>query len=514
MDQKILDILNSTPQPQWPTSWALYKQLSADHTEIVGALKSLESKDYLQLHQKSEGRFILNSEGEKYAKNGTPEFAILNHLVQCPEQTADKAEVEKAIGGAFKVGLQNGIKKLFVIKDKTKLAVVDNLDDSCKKDVDSDYLKMMLETDFFDGKFEELLGHPRHQAVKKRKLFEQKQLTYYTIEKGNSFSDKLKVLKADLTIEDMNSDLWKNKEDFKPLNLNARGKELSVGGLHPLMKLRTEFRNILLEMGFEEMQTNNFVESSFWNFDSLFQPQQHPARESHDTFFLKNPEISAYKNDEMNSYVRRVQEMHEKGYRDSEGESYGWKYNWSVEESQKNILRTHTTAVSSRNLKNIADEIKRTGVFTPRKLFSIDRVFRNETLDATHLAEFHQVEGLIIGKNLGLAQLKCFIRDFFAKIGITQLKFKPAYNPYTEPSMEIFVYHPLLKKTIEIGNSGVFRPEMLKPMGLPDDVMVIAWGLSLERPAMINFGCDNIRELVGHKVDIRSVKNAPIISFK
>lgn len=509
MDQNILDILNATPESSWPSSWDFTKKLSADHKEIVGALKSLESKEYLVLQQKAEGRFVLTQEGEQYAKNGTPEFAIYNYLAKCPDQTAERAEVEKAVGEPFKVGLQNGIKRLFNIKDKTKLANVEK-----SEDIDAAYLQLMLQHDFFDGKFDELLNHPRNPAVKKRKLFEQKQLTYFTIAKGKNFSDKLKVLKADLTIEDMNSDLWKNKEDFKPLNFKARGKELAVGGLHPLMKLRSEFRSILLEMGFEEMQTNNFVESSFWNFDSLFQPQQHPARDSHDTFFLKNPEICAYKNDEMNAYVRKVQEMHEKGYRDAEGESYGWKYNWSIEESQKNILRTHTTAVSSRNLKMIADEIQRTGVFTPKKLFSIDRVFRNETLDATHLAEFHQVEGLIVGKNLGLAQLKCFIRDFFAKIGITQIKFKPAYNPYTEPSMEIFVYHPLLQRTIEIGNSGVFRPEMLKPMGLPDDVMVIAWGLSLERPAMINFGCDNIRELVGHKVDIKSVKNAPIISFK
>lgn len=161
----------------------------------------------------------------------------------------------------------------------------------------------------------------------------------------------------------------------------------------------------------------------------------------------------------------------------------------------------------------MAQEYKRTGVFVPRKLFSIDKVFRNETLDATHLAEFNQVEGLIIGKELGLAQLKTFIKDFFNKIGIDKIRFKPAYNPYTEPSMEIFVEHPQLGKVIEIGNSGVFRPEMLKPMGWPEDVCVIAWGLSLERPAMIRYQCANIRELVGHKVDAKSVKNSPVVSL-
>ena len=72
------------------------------------------------------------------------------------------------------------------------------------------------------------------------------------------------------------------------------------------------------------------------------------------------------------------------------------------------------------------------------KLFSIDKVFRNETVDATHLAEFHQVEGVIAGKNLGLKELMATIKTFFNKLGIDQIKFKPAFNPYTEPSMEIF----------------------------------------------------------------------------
>jgi len=137
-------------------------------------------------------------------------------------------------------------------------------------------------------------------------------------------------------------------------------------------------------------------------------------------------------------------------------------------------------------------------------------VFRNETLDATHLAEFHQIEGLVAGRNLSLAHLKGIIHQFFKRMGMTQLRFKPAHNPYTEPSMEIFSYHPGLKRWVEIGNSGIFRPEMLRPMGLPEDVQVIAWGLSLERPAMIMYGVKNIRDLFGHKVDIESVRRNPI----
>lgn len=144
------------------------------------------------------------------------------------------------------------------------------------------------------------------------------------------------------------------------------------------------------------------------------------------------------------------------------------------------------------------------------KYFLIDRVFRNETVDATHLAEFHQVEGLIADYGLTLGDLIGFLNEFFAKMGVTNLRFKPTYNPYTEPSMEIFSFHSGLNRWVEIGNSGMFRPEMLRPMGLPEDVVVIAWGLSLERPTMIKYGIDNIRELLGHKVDLEMVKKNPI----
>ncbi len=149
-------------------------------------------------------------------------------------------------------------------------------------------------------------------------------------------------------------------------------------------------------------------------------------------------------------------------------------------------------------------------VFTPVKKFSIDRVFRNETLDATHLAEFHQVEGFVADRNLSLVHLIGVMTEFFRRLGIDQLRFKPAYNPYTEPSMEVFAFHKGLKKWVEVGNSGLFRPEMLLPIGLPEDVRVIAWGLSLERPTMIRYGIDNIRTLVGPKVDLKMVYNSPI----
>jgi phenylalanyl-tRNA synthetase alpha chain len=150
------------------------------------------------------------------------------------------------------------------------------------------------------------------------------------------------------------------------------------------------------------------------------------------------------------------------------------------------------------------------GGFKPVKYFSIDKVFRNETLDATHLAEFHQVEGVIAGVDVTLGDLMGVIGGFFEKMGLTELEFKPAYNPYTEPSMEIFCYHKGLGKWIEIGNSGMFRREMLDPMNIPANVKVHGFGLSLEQPTMIKYGFKNIRDLVGPKVDIKMVQESPM----
>ena len=165
-------------------------------------------------------------------------------------------------------------------------------------------------------------------------------------------------------------------------------------------------------------------------------------------------------------------------------------------------------------LYKMAQEYKATGQFTPKKYFSIDRVFRNEAIDKTHLAEFHQCEGLVAGVNLGIGDLKGIIHEFLRKIGIHPLRFKPAYNPYTEPSMEIFGYHHGLKKWTEIGNSGIFRPEMLRPMGFPENVRVVAWGLSLERPTMIKYGVNRIKELFGHECDIQRTQSVPICRFE
>ena len=269
------------------------------------------------------------------------------------------------------------------------------------------------------------------------------------MERGPNYQPVRQRKAADLTKEMLESGAWITTP-FKPYNFLALGEKVGGGYLHPLLKVRAEFRKILLEMGFSEMPTNKWVESSFWNFDSLFQPQSHPARDAHDTFFISHPAATVQVPEE---YFERVKTMHESGG----AGSIGYRYDFKRDEAMKNLLRTHTTAISSQMLYKLANQ---PGGFQPARYFSIDRVFRNETMDATHLCEFHQVEGLVADYDLSLGDLIGTIETFFKKIGITQLRFKPAFNPYTEPSMEIFGYHPDLKKWTEIGNSGMFRPEV------------------------------------------------------
>ena len=349
-----------------------------------------------------------------------------------------------------------------------------------------------------------ITGDEKIKTRGKRRQFDSVTDTGTEREKAQGYIDRLVRREADFTVDMLRDGSWKTAS-FKDYNYAAVGAPVGGGYVQPLLKVRAEFRKILMGMGFEEMPTAKWVESSFWNFDALFQPQSHPARDAHDTFFVKEPaETVKWPQD----YYDRVKEMHVSGG----AGSIGHKCDFKEGEARKNLLRTHTTAVSARMLHALANQ---PGGFKPAKYFSIDRVFRNETMDSTHLCEFHQVEGFIIDRNLSLGNLMGTIADFYKRLGpeFSDLKFKPTYNPYTEPSMEFHAYHPGLGKWVEVGNSGVFRPEMLRPMGFPPDVSVIAWGMSLERPTMIKYGFKNIRALFGHKIDLNLVRTHPIVRW-
>ena len=470
-------------------SETLEAEFNVEHDNLESILKSLVTDFYIELTPIKRKEVRLTEEGEDSVQNGTIEFRVFN-LLEVGAET-DKNE--------FKAKHNIEINKQLVSKLKLNGWVemgktwVKRIEGVTAEDTDKELLTQMKSTPLLDSYDEKKV-----KELKNRKLIKLANITSYKVTKGIDFRPKTVEMESDITTDLLKNDDYKNKI-FKKFNVNAMGGEVEGGHLHPLLKVRTLFREIFKEMGFEEMPTSQYVESSFWNFDALFQPQQHPARDAHDTFFLEEPENCIEIPDD---YMQRVKNTHEKGGYGS----IGYDYEWSEEETRRNILRTHTTAVSSKLLYKLAQQ----EVFEPKKYFSIDRVFRNETLDATHLAEFHQVEGVVADRDIGLSHLIGMFKVFFNKIGIKKLKFKPAYNPYTEPSLEIFGYHPQLKEYVEIGNSGVFRPEMLRPMGLPEDVNVLGWGLSLERPTMIYYGIDNIRDLFGHKVDVRKTKTNPV----
>ncbi|KAK5649186.1 hypothetical protein RI129_000215 [Pyrocoelia pectoralis] len=468
----------------------LAKIYNEDHQKIIGALKSIQANgDLISAEPQSQKNYELTEEGLAVAAKGSHEALIYNAV---PENGIEQSDLMKIPNA--KVGFSKAMSAGWILVDKSgpKPLVKRKVDEIV--DTVQNHLNSIASGDFT------VLSDALKQEYKKRKLLQEVVVKSFLLRKGSEFSLSLRKLETDLTTEMLTTGSWKDLH-FKDYNLDALGARLECGYLHPLLKVRTEFRQIFLEMGFSEMPTNNFVESSFWNFDALFQPQQHPARDAHDTFFVSDPKTTDNDNFPMD-YLNKVKKVHSTGGYGSQG--YG--YDWKIEEASKNLLRTHTTAVSARMLYQVAKEEK----FKPVKFFSIDRVYRNETLDATHLAEFHQVEGVIADYDLTLGNLIAVLSEFFRKLGITELEFKPAYNPYTEPSMEIFCFHKGLGKWIEIGNSGVFRPEMLLPMGLPEDVRVIAWGLSLERPTMIKYGYNNIRDLVGPKVDLEMIHMTPI----
>ncbi|PVH93464.1 hypothetical protein DM02DRAFT_603926 [Periconia macrospinosa] len=516
--QDVLDLLDQKEPLQTSEDFPAISQ-----AEIKAALDRLASRSMVEYKTNDSEQVLLSKEAEAIVANGSHEYKVWKAVKDAGKVPIK--ELANVVGGeSAKVGQGNAFKNKWVKKDGDSLVLVaDTVQDTTR-----DLLKGIQET-------KSLSDSKTLNDLKKRKLVTLSKIIHYTVTKGPKYAKEIPVEVTDLTAEMLTSGSWETA-NFKPYNFNALGANQDAGSLHPLNKVRQEFRNMFFSQGFVEMPTGHYVDSGFWNFDALFVPQQHPARDVQDTFFISDPpkadkprpdpvheatmdameagsrklfatpesEKRQIKPRDFEKYWQNIQDVHQKGAFGS----IGYRYPWSEDECLRLVLRTHTTAVSTWVLHRLAEDPR------PARYFSIDRVFRNETVDATHLAEFHQIEGVIADFGLTLGGLMRFLEDFFANMGIEGLRFKPAYNPYTEPSMEIFGYHKGLKRWIEIGNSGMFRPEMLEPMGLPKDMRVYGFGLSLERPTMMKYGVNNIRELLGHKVDLSWIKEQPAVRLE
>lgn len=260
------------------------------------------------------------------------------------------------------------------------------------------------------------------------------------------------------------------------IDVEAKVPEIFVARTHPLKDTLDEIREIFVTLGFSEI-IGNMTQSSFWNFDALFTPQDHPARELQDTFYLDG--ISA-KKIATPEQIRKVSESHKKN----------WRYNWDINEARKMALRTHTTCVTIKHLAEKKPDEAR--------IFSLGRVFRNEKVSYKHLVEFNQIEGVVVGKDANLRNLMGIQREFYKRIGITKIKFWPTFFPYTEPSLQTMVYNERLGKWIELFGMGIFRPEVTKPLGITKPVL--AWGGGIERIAMLKYGLDDVREFYNNNL--------------
>lgn len=286
-----------------------------------------------------------------------------------------------------------------------------------------------------------------------------------------------------LTPEMLRDGSWRSKS-FRAYNLALPPSRMLPGRKHPYMEFLDQLKQTLLSMGFEEMQ-GSLVETEFWNNDALFMPQFHSARDIHDVYFVKEPQAATAIEQ---PFGEQVASAHEDGWRTG---SKGWGYRFDAERTRRLILRSQGTALSSRQLAK--------GASVPGKYFAIARCFRYDQVDATHLSDFYQVEGIVLGDSIGFTHLLGLL-DLFAKevAKADETMFAPAYFPFTEPSVELHARHPELG-WMELGGAGLFRPEVTQPLGV--DVPVIAWGLGVDRMAMVALGVNDIRDLFSQDLD-------------
>lgn len=280
-----------------------------------------------------------------------------------------------------------------------------------------------------------------------------------------------------LSPQDLQNGSWKSIS-LRPYDITLPGKTIYPAKIHPLRKIIEQARRAFLELGFQEV-VSPMIESAFWNFDALFQPQDHPARDMQDTFYLGDPCCAELPDDHL---VQAVRCTHEDGGKTG---STGWGYKWSNKTARQLVLRTHTTAATIRALASHPNP--------PVKAFCVGWTFRNETISFKHLPVFHQLDGIIVDEHASLATLLGTLSAFYQKMGFEKVRFKPAFYPYTEPSVDVMVYMESRGAWIEMGGSGIFRPEVTEPLGCHHPTL--AWGLGVERLAMLRLGLTDIRQL-------------------
>ncbi len=446
----------------------LSKLAGMNRDAVMKAVYLLQEKGYVEISEIKKTRYYLTEEGKRYLKEGFPEEKLLRLI----SQTDRIEELKSKLGEEFQIAvgwlrrknileLEEGKVKL---KSKPEIVEREALEKiEMEEEIDENLLRLL----------------EKRKLVEKR---EEKSILVRFIKKADfEFREAISDLNPELII----SGGWKGKQ-FIRYDVKIPSAEIYGGKSHPYERIIRECRKIFLEMGFREIK-GNYVQLSFWNFDALFQPQDHPARDMQDTFYLDRYEEIGYEN------VINVKETHENGWITG---STGWKGVWDLKKAQQLVLRTHTTAITIKYLAMNPEP--------PQKAFCIDRVYRRESIDATHLPEFDQLEGVVLDNNVGFKHLLGLLKTFFSKMGFEDVRFRPGYFPYTEPSVEPEVYVEGLG-WVELGGAGVFRKEVTEPLGIKGKVL--AWGLGIGRLAMLRVGLRDLRKL--YLPDINWLRSLP-----
>jgi len=459
--------------------------------QVMRALQWLQNKKIITLSSETKEFVDMDINGAKYLKNGLPERRLLEVLKKGEltiKQATDKAKLTKE-----ELNICLGIlrKKAAIFITKNKELIIKLLDQGKKlleKDtVEERFLKKGFPVDLESLKPEEKLAFENLRKRKKlikidRKKIKKSQLTdlgKQVIESGIEITD----IMDRLTPEMLKTGKWREKK-FRPYDITINVPAIYPGKKQHYRAFLDEVRQKFLSLGFIEM-TGPIVETDFWDMDALYMPQFHSARDIHEAYYVKEPEYGKLDD----KLVNRVKQAHETGFNTG---SKGWQYKFDVKRTNRLLLRTQGTACSARMLNSKDLKI-------PGKYFGINRCFRYDVVDATHQADFTQIEGIVIEKGLTLRHLFGLLKMIAKEFADTEeIKIVPGYFPFTEPSAELFAKHPELG-WIELGGAGIFRPEMTKPLGI--DVPVIAWGLGIDRIAMFKLGIKDIRKLYSQDLE-------------
>ena len=450
--------------------------------QVRRGIEWLKFKNLITISESARSKIHLTSEGTSASQSGLPERKLVNAIKEGKDTVAavvsngvlKNDEVNAAIAGAKR-------NQWIQFIEGGRIAVTNLADNPSAEEVFLKNFNPDSDSALPDKEkrgLELLKKRPNYVEVR-----EQKESVISLSEQGRALLPALENEKPQerrLTSELITSGRWKDVE-LAALDVEASAPPVYPGRRHPLVDIIEEVKEIFMGLGFSEID-GPMVQSGFWNFDALFTPQDHPAREMQDTFYVsgRRQPIPASKDQ-----IANVSSVHKTGWG-----------GWSSGESERVVLRTHTTPITLQHLAKTQPDNAR--------FFSVGRVFRNEKVSYKHLVEFHQVEGVATAPKASLRDLMGLQKEFYAKMGIKRIKFWPTFFPYTEPSLQSMVYNEKLEKWVELFGMGIFRPEVTKPLGIKNPVL--AWGGGLERIAMLRFGLDDVRELYGNRLAwLRSV---------